>query len=444
MKFSPDTLFKTLQDLAPARRYLIAYSGGADSHVLLHALGRIRDRLDVELLAVHIDHQLQAQSGDWARHCAEVAAAEGIAFRAIQVEVPSGAGESPEAAAREARYRALLELMRAGDALLTAHHQDDQAETLLIQLMRGAGPRGLAAMAAQTRFGPGWLLRPLLEVSRARLQAYAGAEGIAWVEDPSNTDTRYDRNFLRHEIMPQLRGRWPSLGQTLSRAARHQAEAVEMMDELAQRDLCMQVRDTLPLSALQGLSESRQKNLLRYWIHSNAYPLPGERRLESVLKDLLPAAEDANPVVCWSGVQLRRYRDTLYLQHSPPAHDPGLCLSWDGGELVVPTAPGVLEGIAVSGRGLKAALFDGHHIELRFRQGGESCRPRDRGHKHDVKKLMQEAGVPSWRRGRLPLIYVDGELAAIPGVCQCEPFAAQAGEAGIETVWEWRKAGPGD
>jgi len=444
MNFTPDTLYRTLCDLSPAKRYLVAYSGGADSHVLLHALASIRERLDAELLAVHVDHQIQAQSADWARHCDEVAAAEGIPFQDVKVNVSTHQGESPEAAAREARYRALLGLMREGDALLTAHHQDDQAETLLIQLLRGAGPRGLSSMAPQGRFGPGWLLRPLLGFSRDALQAYARAEGIAWVEDPSNADTHYDRNFLRHEIMPRLKGRWPSVGQTLSRAARHQAEAVEMMDELAQRDLCMQVRDSLPVSALQGLGEARQKNLLRYWIHSNHFSNPAERRLDSVLHDLLPAAEDANPVVCWDGAQLRRYRDTLYLQLAPPAHDPALILEWDGGELPVASAPGVLEGVTVVGTGLKAALFEGHRVELRFRQGGETCRPQGRGHTHDVKKLMQEAGIPPWRRGRLPLIYVDGELAAIPGICIAEAFAAGGGEKGIEPQWNWRKADPGD
>jgi tRNA(Ile)-lysidine synthase len=444
MAFTPASLANTLGGLAQVRRYLIAYSGGADSHVLLNALSRIRGELDAELLAVHVDHQLQPQSADWARHCAEVASAYGIPYLSLRVQVETAGGESLEAAAREARYAALQGLMQAGDALLTAHHQDDQAETLLIQLLRGAGPRGLSAMAAQGRFGPGWLLRPLLGFSRAQLQAYAEGEGIEWVEDPSNADTRYDRNFLRHELMPLLKGRWPSAAQTLSRAARHQAEAVEMMDELAQRDLCMQVRDTLPVSALLGLSEARQKNLLRYWIHANHYPLPAERRLESILSDLLPAAQDANPVVCWSGAQLRRYRDTLYLQTPLPLHDPGLALAWDGGELAIASAPGVLEGVEVVGQGLRVDCFEGHRVELRFRQGGETCRPQGRGVTRDVKKLMQEAGIPPWLRGRLPLVYVDGELAAIPGVCLAEDYVAGAGEKGIEPRWNWRKAGDGD
>lgn len=442
MEFTPDTLYNTLQALSPARRYLIAYSGGVDSHVLLHAMARLRERLDAELLAVHIDHQLQAASPDWAEHCARQAAAEGIPYRAIKVTVEAR-GESPEAAARKARYRALRDLMGEGDALLTAHHLDDQAETLLIQLMRGAGPRGLAAMAAQTRFGPGRLLRPMLDISRGHLEAYARTQGIAWVEDPSNSDRRYDRNFLRHEILPSLRQRWPSLGQTLGRAARHQAEAVEMMDELAQRDLCMQLRDTLPVNSLLGLSESRQKNLLRYWIHGNGYPLPGERRLDSVLADLMPAAADANPVVCWDGVQLRRYRDSLYLQAPLPDHDPGLRLSWDGSALDIPSAPGRLSGTPGLAQGLRADCLRAP-VELRFRQGGESCHPLGRGMSRDVKKLMQEAGVPPWLRARLPLIYIDGQLAAIPGICVSEAFAATAGVEGIQAQWEWRKAGSDD
>jgi tRNA(Ile)-lysidine synthase len=447
MDFNPDTLVERLCTLVPARRYLIAYSGGADSHVLLHALSLIREQLHAELLAVHVDHRLQPQSADWARHCAEVAVGYGIPFQAIQVQVETTGGESLEAAAREARYAALENTMQPGDAILTAHHQDDQAETLLIQLLRGAGPRGLSAMAAQTEFGSGWLLRPLLDHTRDELEAYAREVGFRWLEDPSNRDTRFDRNFLRHEVMPLLRGRWPSVTRTLGRAARHQVEAVALLDELALHDLGAGDElqgDTLPVTRLTDLSEARQKNLLRYWIHAQGYSLPDERRLAAILTDLLPAAEDANPLVCWSGGQLRRYRDTLYLQTALPMHEPALTLAWDGERQEIPSAGGVLKGVPSIGEGLKAASFSGHRVEIRFRAGGERCRPQGRGVTRDVKKLMQEAGIPPWLRGRIPLVYIDGELAAIPGVCVCESHAAGEGENGLVPRWNWRKAGHSD
>ncbi|MBD3670366.1 MAG: tRNA lysidine(34) synthetase TilS [Gammaproteobacteria bacterium] len=441
MTFTPESLLSRLQALPPAGRYLVAYSGGADSHVLLHALAQIQTRLSQPLIAIHINHGLQADSGQWAAHCEEVCHALAIPIEVIEVEVDSTRGDSLEAAARRARYTAIQAILQPGDAVLTAHHQDDQAETLLLQLLRGAGPRGLAAMAAQAAFGAGLLLRPLLEHKRDALQAYARTVGIEWVEDPSNRETRFDRNFLRHEAMPVLASRWPALASTLARAARHQAEALEVMDEMARQDLAGECTSELPIERLKGLSEARQKNLLRYWIQANGFGLPDERRMQVILTDLLTASEDANPVVGWGGNQLRRYRERLYLQATLPEHDSGLCLRWNGEELVIPSAGGVLCGIETTGLGLKRENLRGG-AEVRFRHGGERCRPQGRGLTRDVKKLMQEAGIPPWLRGRIPLIYIDDELAVIPGVCICEAHAAKADEAGIKPIWTWTNTGP--
>lgn len=443
MKFNPQALLQSLAQLPGCSRYLVAYSGGADSHVLLHALAQHSAELNSEIVAVHVDHQLQAESGRWAQHCADTCTGLGVDCQLLRVEVADDSGEGLEAAARKARYRALAGVMQTGDALLTAHHQDDQAETLLLQLMRGSGPKGLAAMAEVKEFGPGLLLRPLLEYSREQLQEYAGACGIQWVEDPSNIDQRFERNYLRQSIMPRLQQRWPSLGKTLGRAARHQAEAAQLCDELAALDMTGYVQQgRLSIEAMSALTPIRQKNLLRHWITSEHYSLPSEKRLQAILSDLLAATEDASPQIRWGGVELRRFQHALYLMPVLAEHDPAQVMRWTGEPLVIGKGMMELNSESVTGHGLQESLFTAERLEVRFRQGGERCRPEGRGNRKELKKLLQEAGIPPWLRQRLPLIYVDDELAAVAGICVCEGFAAKPGQAGREVLWKWRKKSP--
>jgi len=440
MAFTPQALLQILGQYPDCQRYLIAYSGGADSHVLLHALSHVRTSLNAEVLALHVDHQLQAQSAQWAQHCVATCVALDIPCQVMPVEVALDSGKGLEAAARKARYQVLAHIMRPGDGLLTAHHQDDQAETLLIQLLRGAGPKGLAAMAAVREFSCGHILRPLLDYRREELEIYARSAGIQWVDDPSNTDEAFDRNYLRHRILPSLQQRWPALTQTLGRAARHQAEADQLLRELAELDMASHVQDgALSMRALQGLSRIRQKNLLRQWIDSQHYPLPAESRLQSILSDLIPAAEDAAPVVCWNNVELRRYRSSLYLMPALGKHHPESSFLWDGEFTYIADGEMSLDSQHVPAGGLRDSLFTEHKLEIRFRQGGEQCRPAGRGNTKDLKKLLQEAAIAPWLRQRLPLIYVDNELAAVVGVCICEGFAAGEGETGREVMWKWRK-----
>lgn len=240
-------------------------------------------------------------------------------------------GESPEAAARAARYRALVDAVPKGGVLLTAHHQDDQAETLLLQLVRGAGPKGLAAMSERALLGDVPLLRPLLDVSRAALLDYAEQHRLRWQEDPSNASTEYNRNFMRHEILPRVRMRWPAAGATLARAARHQAEAAGLLDYLAVVD-AQSAAGNAPLSlsvaALLRLTAPRRANLLRYWLRQRRAPLPSTAVLARIEADVLHAAADAQPRVHWGGINLRRYRDALYLDDVLEEGDPGRCLDW--------------------------------------------------------------------------------------------------------------------
>lgn len=426
------------------RRLIIGYSGGLDSHVLLHDLATHRSRWPERgMEALYIDHGLQAASVSWGEHCAKVCRELGVPFRVLRVQARPPAGESPEAVARCARYAAFAAELDSSTALLTAHHRDDQAETLLLQLLRGAGPHGLAAMPAAARLGEGWLLRPLLEVERSELLAYAHRYDLRWIEDASNASLDFDRNYLRWRIMPLLRERWPAASRTLARSARWCAETAHGLDAEADADLARIAPpglDCLPVSAVRELSEARQRNLLRRWLRRLQLPIPDARQLTQLLHDLLTAGPDRQPYGCWPGGELRRYRAALYAMPPFVGHDPDQTWVWrsDAGSwppLKVGRV-GWLRMQATVGAGLSAAALAGVTLTIRFRRGGERFRPAGRRHHQELKKLLQEAGIPPWRRDRLPLLYGEGVLLAVVGLDVAAESAAAPGEAGWQPVLE--------
>lgn len=435
MSFRPEQLLPLLQPLG-ARRMVVAFSGGCDSTALLHALARLGPRLGAELLAAHIDHGLHPDSARWAVRCAAFCQALGVPCHTIRVTVGAAKGESPEAAAREARYAALATLIEAGDLLLTAHHRDDQAETLLLRLLRGAGPRGLAAMPFQAPFGRGLLVRPLLGLPRAALCGYARDAGLAWIDDPSNFDTDFDRNFLRHEILPTLAGRWPALSSLLARAARHQAEAAGLLDELAADDLSDArgtPANTLLIGRLSLLSAARQRNLLRYFLRRCGVPVPDAVHLERIRTELIPARADAMPLVAWPGGEARRYRDRIFALRPLPAVPP-TPLPWDL-SAPLPLPPGLGTLVPLPARGAGVAI-PRESAEIRFGPEGERCRVAGHRHTSTLKNLFQAAAIPPWERARTPLLYIGNRLAAVGDRWICEPFAASRDEMGIALRWE--------
>jgi len=435
MSFTPAQLLDQLAQLPPAQHYWVAYSGGCDSTVLLQAMAKLRDELPVEVRALHVNHNLHAAAPEWAEHCHAVCEALDIPLYEVNVDARGRKGESPEAAARAARYRIFREIVAAGDGLLLAHHRDDQAETLLLQLLRGSGPRGLAAMPSHRPLGAGWLGRPLLGFSRQALCRYAEAEGLQWIDDPSNFDTGFDRNFLRQRVMPLLQERWPSAASTLARGAGLQAEAAELLRQLAEEDWQHSAGpqpDSLHIEALIQLTAERQRNLLRYWIDTvNQLPLPDQQRLGRILLEVIPAAADAQPCIHWPGGQVRRYAGLLYLLAKEPAQLSGP-LPWDMSQPLELADGRVLTASATRGEGVQAGLQGNATLSVRFRQGGEVCRPVGRGHQHELKKLFQEWGVPPWERSRVPLLYVGEEIAAVVGYCVCEPYHAHQQQAGLK------------
>ncbi|HEC28290.1 MAG TPA: tRNA lysidine(34) synthetase TilS [Gammaproteobacteria bacterium] len=440
MKFSIAELGRLLSDYPGIKHYRVAYSGGLDSTVLLTAMARLRDTgANWSLSAVHVHHGLQPEADAWPGHCTRLCSELDTPLEMLAVDASPGQGESPEAAARNARYQALATLMNEDEALLTGHHLDDQAETLLLQLMRGSGLPGLAAMPAESPFSSGLLIRPLLGFSRDELKQYAVDKKLEWVEDSSNEDVRFDRNFIRQRILPELRSRWPSVVQTVSRSAGHMAEAASLLDELAESDLqCILDRQGcfIDINGLRRLSEARQRNLMRHWLRITGLSVPSQKQLHHILHDVLNSRPDATPCVRWSGVEIRRYRDRLYAIPSPLQHHASSQIPWDlSGPLSI-RGVGFIRPSLVEGQGLPVSLQGMPGLEIRFRQGGESIQPVRRKHKHDLKKLFQEAGIPCWVRDRTPMLYQYEKVVAVAGLCVCEPFQVGKGEQGLMLEWE--------
>ncbi len=298
----------------------VAFSGGVDSTVLLVALAEMRSTgWPCRIRAVHVDHQLHADSAVWDEMGASLAATLGIPYLSERVVVPVTAGQGVEAAAREVRYAALYRTLQAGETLLTAHHADDQLETVLLALMRGAGVRGLAGMPQSVTCGPGWHQRPLLEYRRSDLELWARERRLSWIEDPANRDGKYRRTLIRHEVVPVLRATWPQVAAVASRSARHLAEAAVLLDELARLDLQRAATgECLRVAALEELSSARRRNLLRFWLRDRGLSIPSTAKLATLEHDMLVAGADRHPVVTWRGAEVRRHRGLLYASVPAP------------------------------------------------------------------------------------------------------------------------------
>jgi tRNA(Ile)-lysidine synthase len=393
-------------------RYVVALSGGLDSSVLLHALAASRAEHGRSLLAAHVDHGLSPDAPLWAEHCRRFAASLDVEFVAETVAVTER-DAGPEAAAREARYAALAEVIAPGDWLLSAHHRDDQAETLLLNLLRGSGPAGVAGIPRLRRFAHGWLARPLLDVGRHALECYARRHGIEWIEDPANDADRYDRNYLRHEVLPVLECRFPNAAARLSRSAALARDAEALLAELAAGDLDLAGGNPvrLDIPAFEQLSRSRRRNLLRHAIRQAGLPPAPGARIDSILDDLVPARPDAEPVVCWPGAEARRFRGRVYLLSACPQP------AFDGrrfGSDPVPLGAGLGELVLAPGpgEGLREEVAN-EDLTLRRRQGGEKIRPSGQSATRSLKNLYQEAAILPWMRESIPLVYAGDRLVAV-------------------------------
>lgn len=411
------------------KTYWVAYSGGLDSHVLLHTLAALAKHHPISVKAVYVHHGLSPNASAWAAHCAAVCRELGVDFIQKNLCIDKKTGESIEALAREARYLALQKLMTENSVLVTGHHQDDQAETLLLQLIRGSGLKGLSAMPIVKPFAKGVHGRPFLMMARATMQAYAEKNQLTWIEDESNHERRLARNFLRHEIFPLLKTRWPSVTATLTRAAEHCAEAQAFVDQVIHKDLdrCLSGADGIGLSvtALQTFSSTRQRHILREWLARKHYPIPPVAKMQAIQTNGLQAATDRFPCITWGGVELRRYQDVLYVMKCLVAHDTTKRYGWRlDTELRIPGV-GRLQAHKANLVSLKLGV---QQVEVRFRQGGEVCRLPGRACHHALKKLFQQWKIPPWLRSRTPLLFVGEELVAVPGYYLHQDYISQAGE----------------
>ena len=402
--------------IKPGQRLCVAFSGGVDSVVLLHATAALIESLQIgHLLAVHVHHGLSPNAEKWADFCQHFCDQLGVKFELQRVNVHPQV-EGVEAAARKVRYAA-LEASNC-DLILLGHHQDDQAETVLLNLLRGAGVHGAAGMLEAR----GRLLRPLLGFSREQIVAYANKSGLSWIEDESNSDTRYSRNFLRGEAFPLLRQRFPQAASSLARAAQTFADSAELLDEIAKEDLG--AAKLLHVDQLKALSSSRAANLLAYYLRQHDLMIPSSAMLREMLRQLLTADRDSEICFNIGGRDIRRFREQVFVERAPVQVFPVIWsreneLSW--GSYRIQSKPVFGDGIAV------ASL---ENTPLRFspRHGGDVLRLRHEGPQRPLKDILREAGIPPWRRKTLPVLYAGEEVVWVAGIgvaskYRCKPEA---------------------
>ena len=405
-----------------------------DSVVLLHLLHSIASRFDWRLSALHVHHGISPNADGWADFCMRLCERLGITLHVENVDVaPLRDEHGVEAAARKLRLACFTKL--PCDFVALAHHADDQVETLLLQLLRGAGIKGGAAMpflnlaAAHTHA----TVRPLLDITHDELHEYAQQQGLDWVEDESNADDSYPRNFLRHRLLPLLEQRFPAYRNTLTRSAQHFAEAAGLLDELAQQDGVYALQgETLQVEVLRLLSSQRAKNLLRYFLHTQHAPMPQAAQLDDMLHQLCEAREDAGVCVEFGAWQVRRFQDRCYVSPTLGEFDQSFVSVWRGeAELVWPALGRHLRFTQTRGRGLSSAKLQQAPVTLRLRCGGESLRPHPNASTRSLKNLLQEHHIPPWQRERWPLLYCGDDLVCVAGVDIHSEYQAREDEEGV-------------
>jgi tRNA(Ile)-lysidine synthase len=423
-----------LADSAPAPVW-IAFSGGMDSSTLLACAARSELLRTRGLRALHVHHGLHADADSWAEQAAVFATDLQVPCEVARVLVdPKGQGL--EAAARAARHAAFEQVLTPGAAILLAHHREDQAETLLLRMLRGASVDGLGSMRAARSCGQGWLLRPWLGQARAVILAAARALDLSWIEDPANADVRHDRSFLRQQIWPLLDGRFPALAERLTRLANHAASVSDELELRAAQALDLAAEDgrgRLRISTLLELGEALFGATLRRFARQLGVAPPGFHELQRLRREVLLAQPDATPIMRWDGYEFRRFREHLFLltQQATQAA-PAVELMWPAGACVVdlPTGVGKLRLLDGSGQESPAPVTLG----VRWRRGGERLRPTGKPHRRELRLLFQELDVPPWQRDRVPLLYAGQELIAAVGVVE----SARLTEVwpGLRVVWE--------
>ncbi|MCY4221205.1 MAG: tRNA lysidine(34) synthetase TilS [Thiotrichales bacterium] len=440
--FAPDLVTEFAAAFPPGSRFVIAFSGGADSLALLHAFAGSRERdSSMRLCAVHVDHHLHPDSTRWARQCRDICHRLAIELTVLDADLrPDDAAHVNEGTARAARYAVFERILSAGDVLCTAHSRDDHIETVLLNLLRGGGARGLAGIPARRRLGPGTVARPALGVSRAALHAYARGTGLESIRDPANEDPRFSRVLLRRKVIPTLEERWPTLRSTLARAAERGRESADLLDTLAAIDLEPAGGidgESLDVAAVGALDPARRRNAVAGWLRARGITSPGARRIEQIARNLVEARRDAMPCIGLGNVEVRRFRGRIRLISRATPVAAQVVRGW---RIPEPLAldHGCLAWKSCTGGGLDDAVGD-TRITVRVRGDDAGWMRATAGRGRSLKKRFQSLGIPPWERRRIPLVYSDDMLAAIGSAWINPRLAARPGASGWRVLWTPRR-----
>jgi len=434
LKSALDTWQRSIES---APQILVAVSGGLDSMLLLTLMA---ERVNPErITAVHINHGISDNADNWQVQVTQYCQQLGVAIVAEKVTLMN-TGEGLEGEARNARYAVFERLLEPNGLLFMGHHADDQVETVLYRLMRGAGAKGLSGMPNKRALGKGCLVRPFLECAKSALKNEAQLRNLVWVEDESNVDNRFDRNYLRNAVIPQISQRWPDYTQSLKRTADLNSESDQLAKELAVIDLdrvnlkAERAGWSISIEALLMISPLRQKNILRYWSELQGLVPPGITIIDEVLTSVLSARQDASPEVNWQSQRWTRFKDRLYLlQCTEQEFKAEQIFSWDMQNQLDLGEGNNLRVDKQMGQGIKSTV---NQVDIRFRQGGERCKPAGRGHSNSLKKLLLEYELAPWLRDRVPLFYVDEQLIAVGDLWVCEDWLAGSDEIGQMIHWQ--------
>ncbi|HKU79432.1 MAG TPA: tRNA lysidine(34) synthetase TilS [Rhodanobacteraceae bacterium] len=416
----------------------VAFSGGPDSTALLHALARWPEVRERRLRALHVDHGLHADSAGWAKHCADFCESLAVPLTTIRVQVHDTRGEGIEAVARRARYAAFAENLAEGEWLVLGHHRDDQVETVLLKLLRGAGPEGLGGMRALRPLARGQLWRPLLETPRASLREYLADNALPCIDDPANADPRFARNVLRREILPRIAAHWPHADASILHAARLCRTAAHYIDASAQTALAGLRRDadTLDVAGWLALPEALRAPVVDAWLRARGFSVPPDTARAELAKQAGNASEDSTPVIAWPGTEVRIWDGRLHA--TPPLASPAAAWQsqWDGAPLALPADCGELrlESIKPASTHTTHAPLD-PPLTVCFRRGGERIKPAGDPHTRELRDLFQQARLPPWLRVRCPLIYENDALIAVADLWTSERGKAVFDACGTRPRW---------
>lgn len=441
-------LYVKLKSLKATNNLLVAFSGGIDSKVLLHALANLKQQqLIKNIAAIHVNHGLQTAAEQWQKQCEKDCAEYQIPFYTVSLNLSLHHQSNIEAIAREERYKVFQQYLHKEQFLVTAHHLDDQAETLLFRLIRGCGLHGVSAMSETrtlSKEAGNQLIRPMLDLSKQAIEAYAKKNQLTWIEDPSNQDVNFSRNYLRHKVMPVIRQQWPSVTKTFSRFSQIAKQQSQLLDEIAQEDFISTSKVlpnhcvyTLDIEKLFFLSSARQKNLLHYWIKKNQKKSSANNEINEIVNQLSAALDGASIQVNVGDGIIRSYQKNLwFIQSHQPANHFEICV-WDDIQHMIKLDNDIILQTKITNQiGLRKPLPN-EKVILKPRNGGETCLPDYRNKSTSLKKIYQELGVPPWQREWLPIIYYNEEIVAVPGVFICKDYLTEEGKEALQIIYDF-------